>query len=53
MILNIILIAAAVFVGLFILSLVIYFFNLDMKMAAMMTPLMHKIYNHVKRDTKL
>ncbi len=40
----ILIIVAAIFV-LFLLSLVIYFFNLDMKFAAAMTPVMNKYYD--------
>lgn len=53
-ILKIVLIVACVFVALFLLSLVIYFFNLDMKAASKMLPLMEKIYDRgkAKRDAK-
>ncbi|MDD3220202.1 MAG: hypothetical protein PHC41_10095 [Lachnospiraceae bacterium] len=53
-ILKIVLIVACVFVALFMLSLVIYFFNLDMKAASKMLPLMEKIYDRgkAKRDAK-
>lgn len=44
-VLKIILIAFAVLFALFLLSLVIYFFNLDMKFAAAMTPVMNKYYD--------
>ena len=46
--LKILLIVAAVFIGLFLLSLVIYFFNLDMKLASAMIPVMNKIYDRGK-----
>ena len=36
--------------GLFSLSLVVYFFNLDMKLAAAAQPLVDKIYNLRKRE---
>lgn len=51
---KILLIVLAVFAGLFLLSLIIYFFNLDMKFAAAMTPVMNKIYDRgkAKRDKK-
>ena len=54
MILKIFLIILAVFVGLFLLTLVIYFFNLGMKLAAAMIPVMNKIYDRgkVKREKK-
>lgn len=52
---KILLIVLAVFAGLFLLSLIIYFFNLDMKFAAAMTPVMNKIYDRgkAKRDKKV
>lgn len=46
---KILLIVLAVAVGLFLLSWVIYFFNLDMKFAALMTPVMIKFYDRKKR----
>ena len=44
-VLKIILIILAVLRVLFLLSLVIYFFNLDMKFAAAMTPVMNRYYD--------
>lgn len=54
MMLKVLLILAVVAAGLFLLSLVIYFFNLDMKLAAAMIPIMNKIYDKgaVKREKK-
>lgn len=51
---KILLIVLAVLAGLFLLSLIVYFFNLDMKLAAAMTPVMNKIYDRgkAKRDRK-
>ncbi len=49
---KIILIIAAVFVLLFLLSIVIYFFNLDMKLAALMTPVMNRYYDYRRRKRK-
>ena len=46
--LKILLIVAAVFIGLFLLSLIVYFFNLDMKLASAMIPVMNKIYDRGK-----
>lgn len=46
--LKIILIVFAVIFVLFLLSLIIYFFNLDMKFAAAMTPVMNKFYDWQK-----
>ncbi len=42
---KVILIILAVLAGLFILSLLVYFFNLDMKMASKMIPIMNKHYD--------
>ncbi len=53
MILKIVLIVLAVFLALFLLSLVVYFFNLDMKLASKMIPVMHKIYDKRKRDKRI
>lgn len=54
MMLKILLIILAVIVGLFVLTLVVYFFNLDMKLAAAMIPVMNKIYDRgkAKREKK-
>lgn len=51
--LKILFIVAIVLIVLFVLSLVIYFFNLDMKMASKLIPFMNWHYDRVKRDTKL
>lgn len=52
--LKVLLIVVAVFIGLFLLSLVVYFFNLDMKLASAMIPVMNKIYDRgkAKREKK-
>lgn len=52
--LKILLIVLIVFACLFLLSLVVYFFNLDMKLAAAMIPVMNKIYDRgkAKREKK-
>ncbi len=47
--LKILLILLAVLFILFLLSLVIYFCNLDMKLAAAMTPVMNRFYDWQKR----
>lgn len=52
-ILKIGLIILPVILGLFILSLFIYFFNLDMKLAAKLIPFMNKHYDKIKRKRKL
>ncbi len=51
-VLKIILILLGVFLFLFFLTLMIYFFNLDMKLAAAMTPVMIKYYDWQKRRRK-
>ncbi len=45
-ILGIVLSAAA---GLFLITLVVYFFNLDMKLSAAAQPLLNKWYDHFPR----
>lgn len=52
-ILKIALIVFLVIVVLFLLSLIIYFRNLDMKLAAKMIPLMNRIYDKRKRNKKI
>lgn len=47
--LKIITIIAIVFLALFLLSLIIYFFNLDMKMSSKMQPIINKWYDRHKR----
>lgn len=47
--LKILLVIAIVFVILFVLSLIIYFFNLDMKAAALIMPVFEKHYDRVDR----
>lgn len=51
---KVLLIILVVFVCLFLLSIVVYFFNLDMKLAAAMIPVMNKIYDRgkTKREKK-
>ena len=52
--LRVLLIIAAVAAALFLLSLVVYFLNLDMKLAAVMIPVMNKIYDRgrARREKK-
>lgn len=50
---SVVLIIAAVAAGLFLLTLVMYFFNLDMKAAAMLQPLFTRHYDRMKRDRRL
>ncbi len=47
--LKVISIIAIVLVALFLLTLVVYFFNLDMKIASKMQPLLNKWYDRYKR----
>lgn len=53
MLLTIILWLVGVIAVLFILSLLVYFFNLDMKLSSKLIPFMNRHYNKVKRNTKL
>ena len=46
-------IIAIVIVCLFVLSFLVYFFNLDMKLCAALEPFFLKHYDKVKRDTHL
>lgn len=48
-----ILIAVIVLLALFVLTFTVYFFNLDMKLMALMAPLFEKHYDKVKRDKHL
>lgn len=52
LLLKILLIAAIVLAVLFVLSLLIYFFNLDMKAAALIMPVLEKIYDRADRKRK-
>ncbi len=52
-VLKIVLILLIVFVALFLLSILVYFRNLDMKLAAKMIPLMNKIYDKRKRNKRI
>ena len=51
--LHVLLIIAIVFVCLWVLTMVVYFFNLDMKLLAVMEPLFLKHYDKVKRERKI
>ena len=46
-------IVAVILLVLFILSLIVFFFNLDMKMAEKLLPLFEKHYNRRKKDRHL
>jgi hypothetical protein len=51
--LHVLLVIAIVFVCLFLLSFIVYFFNLDMKLLAALEPLFIKHYDKIKRDKHL
>lgn len=51
--LHVLLIIAIVFVCLWVLTMVVYFFNLDMKLLAALEPLFLKHHDKVKRDKHL
>ncbi len=53
LILRIAAIVAAVFAGLFALSFLVYFFNLDMKLTAVLAPWFDKHYDKIDRDKHL
>lgn len=44
---------AAVLGSLWVLTMVVYFFNLDMKLTAAIYPLLEKYYDRIKRDKHL
>ncbi len=52
-IIRIAVIAAAVVLGLFAVSFLVYFFNLDMKLTAALAPLFDKHYDKIDRDKHL
>lgn len=51
--LHVLLVLAIIFVCLFVLSFIVYFFNLDMKLLAALEPLFIKHYDKIKRDKHL
>ena len=53
MILKILGIVVIVIAVLFVLSFLVYFFNLDMKLTAALEPLFLKHYDNIKRDRHL
>lgn len=53
LILRIVAIMAAVIVGLFALTFLVYFFNLDMKLTAALAPWFDKHYDKIDRDKHL
>ena len=50
---KVLLIIAIVVAALFVLSLVVYFFNLDMKLTAAMAPVLDHFYDKVDSDQHL
>lgn len=52
-ILKILGILLAIAVILWILTMIVYFFNLDMKLTAALFPILEKHYDRVKRDRHL
>ena len=52
-VLRVIGILAGVFAALFVLSFLVYFFNLDMKLTSALAPLFEKHYDKVDRDKHL
>ncbi|MCM1569809.1 MAG: hypothetical protein NC081_10240 [Roseburia sp.] len=51
-VLKIVLVTGLVLAVLFVLSLIIYFFNLDMKAASLVMPLLEKHYDRADRKRK-
>lgn len=52
-VMNIVFIVLAVVLGLFVLTFIVYFFNLDMKLMAALEPHLAKIYDKRKRERRL
>lgn len=51
--LHVILIILIVVVALFLLSFIVYFFNLDIKLTSSLEPILMKHYDKKKRERKL
>ncbi len=51
--LKVLCIIAIVLVCLWILSMIVYFFNLDMKLTSALQPLLAKHYDRIKKDRKI
>ena len=51
--LKVLLVIAIIFFALFVLSFIVYFFNLDMKLTSAIQPLLAKHYDKIKRDRKI
>lgn len=50
---KVLLIIAIVLAALFVLSLIVYFFNLDMKLSSLMPPILTKHYDRIKRKKRV
>ena len=50
---KVLLIIAIVLAALFALSLIVYFFNLDMKLSSLMPPILTKHYDRIKRQKRV
>lgn len=51
--LELIALCAGILLALFVLSFLVYFFNLDMKLMAAVEPLLEKLYDRRKRERRL
>lgn len=51
--LKVLLIIAIVLVCLWVLSMIVYMFNLDMKLTSALEPLLEKHYDKIKRERKI
>lgn len=51
--LTILLVLVIIIAVLFVLTFTVYFFNLDMKLLALLEPLFNKHYDKIKRDKHL
>lgn len=52
-VLHILLVIAIVVAVLFVVTFTVYFFNLEMKLLALIEPLIYKHYDRIKRDKHL
>ena len=50
---KVLLIIAIVVAVLFVLSLIVYFFNLDMNLSSLMPPILTKHYDRIKRKKRV
>lgn len=51
--LKVLFIIVCVLLALFLLSMLIYFFNLDMKLMVKIEPILNRHYDKIKRDRRL